>query len=524
MSWDGVNSFTPPLEAGYCTHASTLFPNWHRAYNALYEQMIWNYTQQIAATYPTSVRATYQEAANRFRVPYWDWALGGTDAQMPVILRQSQLDVTSPTGRKTVRNPHVAYRFNPPIGEPTFKPPFANQLYTYRDDAAQTALAANAENIRERVYLLLTQQSSYTRFSSTLVPPGDPGYNDNSLEDIHNIIHGSIGGFMRILQYSAFDPVFWLHHTNLDRLYEIWQAIWPYNSKMTPLNNKLGTYTRQPNTIEDVNSPLTPFKNEDTGTFFTSADSNWTCRFGYTVPEVLDWNYSRAGLRTQVLAKVKALYDPGNKITPRSSVDFPYGERSKSALGALLDRRQSDFIPSQLRDPKTGATRQWLVNVRVNRYAIKQSFFIHIFLGPVPQDKSQWFSSPNFVGSTCVLIDSQDSPAVISNEVNLRSQVPLTRKLVQKYNSKTPGVPDLEVGSMKKYLRDNLAWRAQRLDDMSEVPLADIKSLKVFVVNGMAKQKKSADDEDPQAGVMDLEPIPDITVGKLGGLASNALP
>ena len=29
------------------------------------------------------------------------------------------------------------------------------------------------------------------------------------------------------LDYSAFDPVFWLHHTNIDRLFSIWQAIYP---------------------------------------------------------------------------------------------------------------------------------------------------------------------------------------------------------------------------------------------------------------------------------------------------------
>jgi len=37
-----------------------------------------------------------------------------------------------------------------------------------------------------------------------------------SLEDIHNSIHVAVGGnmgHMSELDYSAFDPVFWLHHT-----------------------------------------------------------------------------------------------------------------------------------------------------------------------------------------------------------------------------------------------------------------------------------------------------------------------
>ena len=39
----------------------------------------------------------------------------------------------------------------------------------------------------------------------------------NSLEDVHNTMHRKIGGdgggHMGGFAYSAFDPVFWLHHT-----------------------------------------------------------------------------------------------------------------------------------------------------------------------------------------------------------------------------------------------------------------------------------------------------------------------
>jgi tyrosinase len=42
------------------------------------------------------------------------------------------------------------------------------------------------------------------------------------VEDIHDDIHGTVGGSgqagqgqMSILDYAAFDPVFWLHHCRL---------------------------------------------------------------------------------------------------------------------------------------------------------------------------------------------------------------------------------------------------------------------------------------------------------------------
>lgn len=38
----------------------------------------------------------------------------------------------------------------------------------------------------------------------------------------HNSVHGMIGGFMGDPYYAALDPLFWLHHCNIDRLWEAW--------------------------------------------------------------------------------------------------------------------------------------------------------------------------------------------------------------------------------------------------------------------------------------------------------------
>ncbi|KAJ2725479.1 hypothetical protein GGI07_001235 [Coemansia sp. Benny D115] len=43
---------------------------------------------------------------------------------------------------------------------------------------------------------------------------------------IHGIVHLSLGGDMDTM-YSPIDPVFWLHHANIDRLYAQWQAVNP---------------------------------------------------------------------------------------------------------------------------------------------------------------------------------------------------------------------------------------------------------------------------------------------------------
>jgi tyrosinase len=45
----------------------------------------------------------------------------------------------------------------------------------------------------------------------------------NQLQDIHDAIHGWVGGDMGSIASSAFDPVFWAHHAMIDRLWYLWQ-------------------------------------------------------------------------------------------------------------------------------------------------------------------------------------------------------------------------------------------------------------------------------------------------------------
>jgi tyrosinase len=45
----------------------------------------------------------------------------------------------------------------------------------------------------------------------------------NQLQDIHDGIHGWVGGDMGSIATSAFDPVFWAHHAMIDRVWYLWQ-------------------------------------------------------------------------------------------------------------------------------------------------------------------------------------------------------------------------------------------------------------------------------------------------------------
>ena len=68
---------------------------------------------------------------------------------------------------------------------------------------------------RTNLALLLLSYTDFDAFSNNeWTGPGNNG-NFASLEDVHNEIHDQIGGggHMSALETSAFDPVFWLHHT-----------------------------------------------------------------------------------------------------------------------------------------------------------------------------------------------------------------------------------------------------------------------------------------------------------------------
>jgi hypothetical protein len=51
--------------------------------------------------------------------------------------------------------------------------------------------------------------------------------------NIHDIVHVRAGGHMT-LQDSPNDPVFWLHHCNIDRLRSQWQARWGFGTNCYP--------------------------------------------------------------------------------------------------------------------------------------------------------------------------------------------------------------------------------------------------------------------------------------------------
>lgn len=58
---------------------------------------------------------------------------------------------------------------------------------------------------------------------------------------------------MTYLDFSAYDPIFWLHHVCLDRFWAIWQVLHP-DSFVEPMAAYSDTFTYKEGSIQDANS------------------------------------------------------------------------------------------------------------------------------------------------------------------------------------------------------------------------------------------------------------------------------
>jgi tyrosinase len=74
----------------------------------------------------------------------------------------------------------------------------------------------NQNQVKQRLYNVLTGMSNFSQFGNAAWMLGSGAGSYDSLESIHDQVHGVVGGTnygdMTVIAVSAFDPSFWLHH------------------------------------------------------------------------------------------------------------------------------------------------------------------------------------------------------------------------------------------------------------------------------------------------------------------------
>ncbi|KAJ5346417.1 hypothetical protein N7541_008899 [Penicillium brevicompactum] len=338
VRWDDPSP--EPMKNGYCFHSHVIFPIWHRPYVFLFEQVVYDImVNQVIPQFPEDRQAAWREQAESWRLPFWDWARNG---RVPDLAKYPTITVPRPQGG-LVRIDNPLFQFRMPTDEPMRSEGVGTEN-TWQDDAEQEEYknfgnaigtsrwpdeedqkpasegwrhgvvnnrkVADAFNSHEgyndknhgpaaeMIYRLLTVPMDYTTFASTNPTSKDQKVEEDlNIEYIHNNIrvvsHGWTGdaGHMGNVPVASFDPLFFLHHCNIDRLFAIWQALNP-EKWLDNVDGDNATIRDSHGKQRAVNgdTPLQPFRRDAEGSYWTPEGVRHTPNLGYSYPELPRWD------------------------------------------------------------------------------------------------------------------------------------------------------------------------------------------------------------------------------------------
>ncbi|KAM3421084.1 hypothetical protein BST61_g1498 [Cercospora zeina] len=463
--WDGnvyQNTGQGNKNIGYCMHGTKDFYLWHRPYLALFEQQLQVAAAIIADNWNEANRTYYQGLAKTFKIPYWDWARNG--GSIPTRVSSSQVTVTNTTGQSiTISNPLFSHTLVSGANLGTNVCPGGSATTTCRSSSAQadmlnvgpslqrqTALLLNTANICWNVFA--TYASSERRIS------GCSSSSMNSLEGIHNTVHNTICGTMCNLDTSGFDPIFWLHHANVDRIGALWNYLNP-NVKIVSTKAAASNFVFDSGTFRDASFTYLPFRGSSGNTDWWLPNQLYDVRTsGYTYPEIADLP-SISTLQT----RVNGLY--GNGRTQQSASTSAKSRRDETTS---LENRQASA--AKLIDPPTaaaiapflsilispnGSYSEYNVEVEIRKsVAPGKSFNLHLFFGDIPTalSNSAYLAAPNRVGGFSL---SQSGSS--SGETSASGVVPLTDALLNTLIA--GGIRDLQPRTVRNFVRARMVWR-----------------------------------------------------------------
>ncbi|KAH9988364.1 common central domain of tyrosinase-domain-containing protein [Russula vinacea] len=427
VQWEGSGGTSPVHGSqwgGYCTHGSVLFPTWHRPYVALYEQLLQQNALNIAKQYQDQQR--WLGAAQNLRAPYWDWATNSVPP--PEVISLQTVDIITPDGNTTtVQNPLLQYPFHPI--DPSFPAPYSYWQTTIRhpdnpgspdattdSDALAQELGSLQNDITTSTYNLLTRVNTWPAFSNHT--PGDGGSSSNSLEAIHDEIHGIVGGQMG-------DPAVAVNPG-------VWVSKGPAEG---------GTFTIP------GNASSTPI--------LASRLSGIAVKVLDFVANHSDWKSSR---RNQSIHRHQYGGGGGSFSAQSLLAQSPAADSAQAPLGGSAPVREavSAVKPEYGKEPPK-VIYDWTSRIHFKKYELGTSFAVLIFLGEVPEDPAQWRTCRSF------------ADVVAEGFVHLNSAI-----------AARSGLSSYEPHVVTPYLKDNLHWRVQA-GDRTAVEISRLSSLEVTI-------------------------------------------
>ena len=415
----------------------------------------------------------------------------------PLLVSSQFFNAITPTGNQTIENPLFRYDFHPISVADMAYNPFASWTVTKRyptnwsanalsqNNLVSNLMDQNRPSLADRLYNLFTNYNNFTQFSNEAWEASSGISGADSIESVHDAIHSITGsnGHMTYLDYSAFDPIFFLHHANVDRLWSMWSTSYP-NTYVTSNPSAGSTYTYPAGTVIDANFGLVPWRKNTSRGLLNSNDVRNTTTFGYDYPET-----GSDATAASVRFAVNALYGPSTIPANTTSTKRGLEERAK------------------------GGEYNYIVNIVSQKFQMNGSYGVYIFLGDPGNDASAWPTSDKLVGLHAVAANlaNEANTGMSSMNLPITGTVPLTTTLRQKVAS--GALANMEPSTVEPYLQQNLEWRVAMFDG-TYVPVSDVPDFSVTVVTSQV-QAANAADEFPKWG--DFSTMANATSGKEGG-------
>ena len=285
------NAFTHTLD---CPHGNWWFFVWHRGYLGWFEQVL-----RAASGNPD------------FAIPYWDWT---ESPRIPAGMFDGVLDPSNPPFNPFIKTFQTFYNYiNPALeaywkgltpaqlqqldtrmmatpkslwtqvkGDPKNGAMFATTPYARYIKAASPDLDENTKKMvapeMVRAGLAPTTFANFNSVETTShnMPPSGPSVFGIIEGNPHNKVHNNIGGVGHLTNpldfgymadnLSPVDPIFFLHHSNMDRLWDVWTRKQQKLGLPTlPPESSLATFRQEPFLffINDQGKPVTQGKAGD---------------------------------------------------------------------------------------------------------------------------------------------------------------------------------------------------------------------------------------------------------------------
>lgn len=387
---------------GWCNHGNVLFPTWHRMYLYKLEEALRTIVPDVA-------------------LPYWDeTSADALKNGIPRVLTQETFELDGVVIKNPLRSftlpqplsddlPGDNQVYVKSAGYETVRYPLSGLVGTPEARAATEAHnqqfpdpVKNAQLLNDNVVAWLqggnptpknpnpTGKGVAAMFSNCLKAPNYTVFSNTTsaaqwgldhpgtvvpLEQPHNDIHLSVGGFDLPGQFESgqiadangdmgenntagLDPIFFFHHSNIDRMFWIWQKRHGATDQLSVITGYPGTNSSDsqgptpgipPGTALDLTTPLNPFVKDEFGSICTSMDcTNIETQLHYTYgPGSFDDGHVQAsatdtdGRKLTVRGIDRALFEGSFVVSAHAKVTSDAGEATDYYLGShsVLSRR-----------------------------------------------------------------------------------------------------------------------------------------------------------------------------------------